>query len=483
MRTCPLTPEPGLRNSRAVSGAPPTSLPGLEPELDRRTGTVVREGNAVHFLPSGHESYALRWALLEGARRSIHVVAFSMMRDGTSRRLRDLLLQKLREGVAVRIILDDAVLFSTFAGGYLRALAKAGAEVIRYHHVFRGLGPVPGEGRPFDRTARMLKLKMKRRFHEKYLVVDGREAVLGGINWGDKYAYGGLRPKAWRDSDVHVRGPVVADVQRQFVRDLFVYRAMEPLGRFAAVVHAGDPALAEAGPRAETFAVEEADACFPPLEPVGPERARYVAHKPYDDQRLRLTEAYLAIFRGARRYIWWGCHGIRPPRIVAETLADAVRRGVEVRLVTNSRHSSRTLMFFGLLGWMYWESRNHFPWLLRNGLRIYEWQLPGAFHSKNLVVDGEIASVGSYNVARGSTYHHTESNLIFHGGALPELVRAQFERDLESCKELRPEEVAPAPARFDPFLRLLHERDLLVPPDLRTPAVEADLAAGRFKRM
>jgi phosphatidylserine/phosphatidylglycerophosphate/cardiolipin synthase-like enzyme len=468
-----------------VHDAPTTSPlgPELERELDRRTGTAARAGNAVDFLPSGHQSYALRWALLEGARRSIHVVAFSMMRDGTSRRLRDLLLGKLRQGVAVRLILDDAVLFSTFAGGYLRALRRAGAEVVRYHHVFRGLGPVPGEGGPIDRSARMLKLKMKRRFHEKYLVVDGREAVLGGINWGDKYAYGGLRPKAWRDSDVHVRGPVVADIQRQFVRDLFLYPAMEPLGRAAAVVHLGDPALSAAVARADAFAAAQAESCFPPLEAEGPERVRYVAHKPYDEQRLPLTEAYLTIFRAARRSIWWGCHGIRPPRIVAETLADAVRRGVEVRLITNSRRSSRTLMFFGLLGWMYRESRNHFPWLLRNGMRIYEWQLPGAFHSKNLVVDGELASVGSYNVARGSTYHHTESNLIFQGGALPGLVHAQFERDLESCRELRPEEVPAAPPRFDPFLRLLHERDLLVPPELRTPAVAADLAAGRYKRM
>jgi phosphatidylserine/phosphatidylglycerophosphate/cardiolipin synthase-like enzyme len=59
------------------------------------------------------------------------------------------------------------------------------------------------------------------------LVVDGTEAILGGINWGNKYAFGGVKPKAWRDSDVYLSGSVVASIQRQFVRDLFLYRAMD----------------------------------------------------------------------------------------------------------------------------------------------------------------------------------------------------------------------------------------------------------------
>jgi phosphatidylserine/phosphatidylglycerophosphate/cardiolipin synthase-like enzyme len=69
--------------------------------------------------------------------------------------------------------------------------------------------------------------QLKRRFHEKYLVADGTQAILGGMNWGTKYALGGESPAAWRDTDSYITGPAVADIQRRFLDSLFFYRAME----------------------------------------------------------------------------------------------------------------------------------------------------------------------------------------------------------------------------------------------------------------
>ena len=77
----------------------------------------------------------------------------------------------------------------------------------------------------------------------------------------------------------------------------------------------------------------------------------------------------------------------------------------------------------GLLGGMYWECSNYFRWLVERGIHVHEWQLPGAFHSKNLVVDDTVAAVGSYNLANGSTFHHTESAVIVPGGPFPHEVR------------------------------------------------------------
>jgi phosphatidylserine/phosphatidylglycerophosphate/cardiolipin synthase-like enzyme len=451
---------------------------------DRHTGTVVREGNAVQFLPSGVQSYAKRWELLDSARSSIDIVAFSMMRDETSARLRDLLREKARDGVKVRLILDDGVMLSTFAGGYLEAMVRAGAKGIRYHKVFRDVWPDWRKGHVLHQLARTAKVKVKRRFHEKYLVVDGTQAILGGINWGNKYAFGGQAPKAWRDTDVHLTGPVVGDIQRRFIHDFFFYSAMdaEPEARRQpGFDHAAHYHAALEAERA--FIREHGEAYLPALADTGTERIRYVAHKPYDEQRLPLTEAVLLLLRNAQRYIYWGCHGVRPPRVIAETLGAAVERGVEVRLITNSEVSSRTLMFFGLLGWMYWESSNHFPWLLEHGIRIFEWQRPGAFHSKNLVIDDVVASVGSYNIARGSTLHHTESNAFVYGGGFPSQVRRQFEVDFADCRELARETVRKVSPRFDPFLRPLHERELLIDRSLLPPSVRADLDAGRYKTM
>jgi phosphatidylserine/phosphatidylglycerophosphate/cardiolipin synthase-like enzyme len=459
----------------------PILSPRFEAETDRRTRSVVRSGNALAFMPSGAASYERRWDLIEGAARSVDLATFSMTRDDVSRRLRDLLLVRMRHGVRVRLILDDAAVRSTSSGALLRDLARGGAEIVRYHHLLRALLPVPGEGHPLRRLVRAVRLAVKRRFHAKYLVADGEEAIVGGINWGRKYADGGLTPAGWRDSDVYLAGPVVADVQRAFQRDFHAYAALDDLGRAASTADFRHPKLREALARAEALEQGMESPYFPPLAPVGPERLRFVVHRPYEEERLPLTEAYLLMLRAARRRIWWGCHGVRPPRIVAETLAEAAARGVDVRLVTSSRSSSRSLMLRGLAGRMYRESSAHFPWLLGRGIRVFEWKLPGAFHSKNLVVDGVAASVGSYNVAPGSTFHHVEASAVAYGGALPGLVEEQFLRDLRSCDELHDGDVPAPPPRRDPFLRPLDPRNLLVPPELRPPAVAADLEAGNYR--
>jgi cardiolipin synthase len=455
---------------------------GFEREADRLTGTSVRDGNSIRLLPSGVESYATRWELIERAETSLHMVSFSFMRDDTTRRLADVVAGKVRDGVEVKMIVDDAALFTTFSRAILRRMETAGAEILTYENPFRYARMRVFRPRPVRRFVRNAKLAVKRRFHEKYLVVDGRESVLGGMNWGTKYALGGTDDKWWRDSDAYLTGPVVADIQRRFLLDVFVYRAQAEAWRrwrdrtFDPVEH-----VESARELAKEHMAGEGARYFPLLEPTGDVRIRYVGHKPWDEQYLPLTNAVLHLIRSAERSIYWGCHGVRPPRIIAENLAAAVERGVEVHLITNSRKSSRSLMGHGLLGWMHWESANHFRWLTDRGIHVYEWQRPGAFHSKNLVVDETVAAVGSYNAANGSTFHHTESAVIVSGGDFPVDVRRQFDVDLAGCEEVRAGTARRPFFLVDPFRRPLHERNLLVDRSLWPDRVAADIEAGRIR--
>lgn len=444
-----------------LTASHPLLSPVGQQQMDELCHTPARVGNHVGLLFSGAESYAKRWALLEKAEKTIHIVAFSLMRDQTSYQLRDLLLAKLAAGVEVKIILDDAVMWSTFSGNIVRRLRRAGAQVIRYHPLFRRhLLPKLSAGRPFKQCISIFKHKLKRRYHEKYLVVDGTEVILGGINWGNKYAFGGIKPKAWRDSDVYLSGPVVADIQRQFHIDFKRYADMEPL-------------LLESLGNAVPVPASLPD--IPEQAITGDDQVRYVAHKPYDDNELVMTNAYLQVIKQAQETIYWGCHGIRPPRVLAEALIEAAQRGVDVRLYTNSRDSSHTLMLIGLMGWMYMESNRHFYGLLQGGVRVFEWQKPGAFHSKNMVVDDVFASVGSYNIARGSTFHHTESNVFITGGDVPVKTRQQFERDEVDCKELALDEIDPPARSVDPYRRKLNARNRLVRKALLPQRVRAEL--------
>jgi cardiolipin synthase A/B len=464
------------------TGIHPLLAAPFEAETDRLTGTVVREGNSVTFMPSGSQSYAKRWELIEGAQHSLDLATFSIINDGTSFRLRDLLVKKVREGVAVRMVVDDLAVYSASSAELLSDLAKAGVAVIRYHKVFRDWLPDLRKGNPFAQLVNNFRYKVKRRFHEKFTLVDGQELILGGINWGDKYAFGGIRPEAWRDTDIYLAGPAVADVQRQFIKSFFLYEAMETeyFARRQPGFDRGQH-YETARLQAETAIQKKPSAYFPVLPQTGNERVRYIPHKPYDEERLRMTEACLLMFQKAQKYIYWGCHAIRPPRIITESLAHAAQRGVEIRLITNSKKSSQGLMARGFFGLLYWECTNHFRWLLERGIRIYEWQQPGAFHSKNLVIDDVMAAIGSYNIANGSTFHHTESTLIVHGGDMPAAVRNQFEIDIKDCREVQLSETKVPMRMCDPFLRTLDRRNLLVDRSLLTDAIKQDLDAGRVK--
>jgi len=449
--------------------------PAFEREADRLTHTSVRDGNGITLMPAGVESYAKRWELIEGAQRTLHLVSFSVMRDDTTRRLAATVADKVREGVEVKMIVDDAALYTTFSRGILKQMAKAGAEILTYDSPLRYLGT--------HRVIRRGKIAVKRRFHEKYLVADGQQAVLGGMNWGTKYALGGTDPKWWRDTDVHLTGPVVADIERRFLTDVFVYRAQAEAWR-RRNEKGFDPVtfIADAHDQADAFMEQHAATYFPPLDPTGPHRIRYVGHKPWDESAVPLTNADLHLIRSARQSIYWGCHGVRPPRMMAENLAEAAARGVDVHLITNSKKSSRSLMGDGLWGWMWWECSHYFRWLVQHGIHVHEWQLPGAFHSKNLVVDDTVAAVGSYNVANGSCFHHTESAVIVMGGDFPRAVRQQFDTDLQNTAEVtldHTKRVVIPLGFFDPWRRPLHERNLLIDRSVWPTQVAADIDAGK----
>ena len=449
--------------------------------LDELTKSKIRQNNSIQFLPSGAESFEVRWRLLDQAKHSIHIATFSMMKDETTKRLESILIAKLATGVEVRIILDEIVNRTTFAGAMIKRLKSAGAAIHGYNGLFDEWLPVAKHLTPSKHVARNLKLKLKRHFHEKYMVVDGRHVVLGGINWGDKYAFGGIKSFAWRDTDVYLSGPVVRDIQLQFVKDFSRYRNWD--SRSASQPGCYPEFVDSQILKSNTELTEEYADYFSEDHCAGNVDVRYVAHKPYDDKDLPLTHAFLSLIKNAEYSIYWGCHGIRPPRIVAEYLADAVSRGVEVNLITNSQYSSQSLMVKGLLGWMYKECTKHYRDLLESGVKIWEWQLEGAFHSKNFLVDDQIASIGSYNIARGSTYHHSESNIFVYDDQFAAEVKQQFEKDIEHCKPVWLDAIEKYLPKENAYDRRLHERDLMIRSDMIPAEIKQALDKGDYIRI
>lgn len=442
------------------------------------------DNNNIKFLPSGLSSYELRWELLNNAISTIHLATFSFMKDDTTKKLFDLLKVKAKQGVKIKIIYDDIVNRTTFVGNWIEDLQSYGIEVCAYNSITEGWHIDFQKGHPFKQIMMNVKLKLKQHFHEKYFIVDNQHLIIGGINWGDKYAFGGLKPGAWRDTDVYLRGDVVKDVQMQFLKDFEMQKEWKlqlknnKKLKYQQFVlnylnqYSSNKNVLSTYPELMTYE--------PNIEFGHKIKVAYVSHKPYDRNELSLTNLFLEKIKNAKTRIYWGCHGIRPPRIFAEYFVEAIQRGVKIVLITNSKESSKTLMVNGLLGWMYSECKKHFKFLIENGVEVYEWQKKGAFHSKNLIIDDDFVSIGSYNIANGSAFHHSESNIIIEDKSFCNEVYSQFLIDLSHCQKLSINNTQFP--QVNAFNRILHERNKMIRNDLLTDSIKKDLDNGNYKQ-
>jgi cardiolipin synthase len=221
-------------------------------------------------------------------------------------------------------------------------------------------------------------------------VVDGAAAIVGGTNFGYRY----IGPGQWRDTNVLLSGPVVADVQTQFVRD---WRGSG--GRL--------------GPE---------DSYFPPLEPTGEATVRAMDQVPSLED-FDINTAMLIALRTARESVLLETPYLNPSRWLLDELLATRERGVAVSIVTNSLESTDFPIVVDL-------SAVILPELFAGGVRVFLWQPPGRnLHSKLAVVDDRFAMAGSYNLNQRSIAWDSESVVILSDPPMVNRVRQAIETD------------------------------------------------------
>jgi cardiolipin synthase len=370
----------------------------LDRRLDHDTGSVARRGNATQLLFDGVNSFAERGRLIASAKTSIHLQTFIFTDDETGWALARQLIAKAKEGVAVRVIVDglgsnrsDEAIFE--------AMRKGGVEVRARE---TGLDPT----------------ELNHRWHEKHLIVDGRVAITGGMNIADEYALGGSgrqvisrganATEPWRDVDVRIEGSAVEDEQRSFLRNWGL------LGKPAPV-----------------------DATLFPRSPlvVGASEVRVVqqhsAGEPPDDHVLKL---YLHTIAAARESITIENAYFVPPPELREALADAARRGVRVRVLTNSKESSD-------MGFVVDAARYFYDDLLKAGVEIWE-KRGGTLHAKTASFDGQFSIVGSYNLNGRSAGCDTECAVAIRDDATAAKLDERFDDGVTHAEKITAATVA-----------------------------------------
>ena len=435
--------------ARAVEASPdPASMQALMELMQTLSTEPLYKDNKVGLLVDGPATYAAMLDALRGARHYINLEMYIIGDDEVGRTFSHVLKQKAAQGVKVRL-LYDSVGSREASDAFFDDLRNAGVEVIP----FNPINPLEG-GHP---------LKINNRDHRKVLVVDGQTAFTGGLNIDRNYSSGsspggssasghsgessgtsGLSSRSttdgastvptafstsderdggtypdgsahsthsesgsvsseksqrgkpgWRDTDIVVQGPAVAALEDAF-RDSWQ--------------RAGG-----------TMDIET-------VEPTahGQDLVRILSSVGGDGTVSPIRTAYELAFDNASSRVWITQPYFAPDKALLESLRDAVKRGVDVRLILPSTSDSAVVLN---------GARYHYTGLLEGGVRIFE-SNDSMLHAKTAVIDGVWSTVGSSNLDYRSFLHNDEINAVILGKSFGAQLEGRFEIDQAASTEI-----------------------------------------------
>ena len=353
-----------------------TLCEGMTHLAERFGAQRLRTGNHVDFYHQGPPCFDAMRQAIAAAQHHIHLETFIFQPDATGRQFLDLLSQKAREGVKVRL-LYDAMGSIHLHRRMLAPLHAAGGRFAMFL--------------PVNPLRRRLQINMRN--HRKILVVDGRLGFIGGLNVGDEYQGQVPRFGFWRDTHLRLQGPAVADLQRIFIED-WDFAAGER------IVSPGD--------------TDAARGYFPRAAADGPYPLQIIDSGP-DREMKGIREIYFAAILQARRRVWIASPYFVPDAGLRDALQLAGYLGVDVRFL-GQFHPDKWIPQFAAR--YYWDQ------VLAAGVKVYQYTA-GMMHSKVVLVDDDWASVGTANLDNRSLHLNFEVNcLLYAPQAVTELERA-----------------------------------------------------------
>ena len=361
--------------------------PAFTRALEAHTLSSLVPGNRAQILLNGNEIFPAMLGAIRDAKTTITLANFIYEDGDIAGEMAAALAERCRAGVKVSVLLD-AVGSSDMPRQHRTMLQDAGCQLAWY----RPLSPLSIR-------------RFNHRNHRRILVVDGRVGFTGGTGVGEQWTGDGRQPKHWRQTDVRVEGPIVRFLQSAFAENW----------------------------RETTEILLGGDAYFPETQPQGTLAIQSVKSSPTGGA----AEAYLLFLLaidGARSSIHLTNPYFVPDDAMADALARAARRGVDVSIITAG-------VVQGVLDRMVRRaSQSHFPRVTRAGVKIYEYG-PALLHAKTMVVDGRWASIGSANLDNRSFALNAEFNLVFVDPGIAQQLTQVFREDLKLSRRLSDDEL------------------------------------------
>jgi len=336
---------------------------------------------ATKVLTNGDETFQHIIEELKRARHHIHLEYYIVRSDDIGQQIKDILIKKASEGVKIRFLFD-AVGSWKLSKAYINELRAAGIETVSF-------GPVK---LPF------LNNKFNFRNHRKIIVIDGTVGFVGGLNIGDEYLGRNKDIGFWRDTHLMMRGEAVRSLQLIFLQDWYYMTNHSFL---------------------------TAEYLSPQMDDKGHGGVQLIAGGP-DNEWSVIKNIFFSMIVSAKKSVWIASPYFIPDEDIFSALKIAALSGIDVRLLVPNRPDKRIVFH---------ASRSYFPELLEAGVKVYEYER-GFMHSKIIIVDDELASIGTSNMDMRSFHLNFEVNaFLFRTESTQKLVR-EYANDLQFSKKI-----------------------------------------------
>ncbi|MWJ28225.1 cardiolipin synthase [Halomonas sp. ZH2S] len=348
----------------------------------------LTRGNRAELLIDGDATFASLFSGIDNAQDYVLLQFFIVRDDALGLKLKRHLQKAAERGVRVYFLYDE-VGSHKLNESYLRDLSAAGVEVSSF------------------RSSRGFKHRFQLNFrnHRKIAVMDGRQGWLGGFNVGVEYLGQHHRHGAWRDTHLKLEGPSVLGLQEAFWEDWHWARG-------EVISLAWQP---------KSTCAENQDVVIVPSGPADPQ----------ETASLLVQHA----IHSARTSFWVTSPYFVPDQGVQDALRLAAMRGVDVRVMMPER-PDHLLIFLSAFAFL--------PDMLRAGVKVYRY-LPGFMHQKVMLIDNEIATIGTINLDNRSFRLNFEITAFIPDSKFASQVHLMLEEDFAQCREVKIEEMNARP--------------------------------------
>lgn len=348
------------------------SLSSLQEKNERLVDKTVTGGNHFEVLTDGAATFEAIFSALKEAEDHIHLFYFIIKEDEVADKLRKILIKKASEGITIRFSVDGLGSLK-LSDSYLDSLKASGVEVAIFNPI-----------RSFYHISRV-----NWRNHRKVIVIDGKIGFAGGLNAGNEYL--GITPKFshWRDTHLKITGPLVNQLQETFLYD-WLY-------------------MKNTSGSAEAFMT----GAYFPTAVAGDDEGQVIYGGPYDSERV-IRDALFNMIDSAKEKISIASPYFVPDDELLALLRRVARNGIQVEIIIPGK-GDRKLSYYG--NDYYIES------LLSAGIQVYKYDDTAFIHCKVMIIDDQIATIGSTNFdIRSFDINHELSVILYSGQGIQTLI-------------------------------------------------------------